>query len=336
MCATPSFYGVRLALTCLVTVLVVLAALGATPGVNDELPGPVSPRPFEFTQVHMGMPVRLVLHTGDAATAQRAAGAAFDRIAALDQMMSDYRADSELRRLDARPEEWVPASADLFAVLARAVEISEASGGAFDPSIAPLVALWREARQTGRLPDRARLEATRALVGWREIQLDSSRRAVRLAKPGMRLDLGGIAKGYILQEARRALRAHGTTRVLLESGGDIVVGDAPPGRPGWHIDTPSAGRTFSERAARLSNAALATSGATVQFVEIDGVRYSHVIDPRTGLGVTNHVVARVIAEDAATADALATALTILGPDGAAALCSRFRGVQIDLRRDPPR
>jgi FAD:protein FMN transferase len=294
-----------------------------------EVGQPVLPA-FEFTQVHMGMPVRLVLHAPDAGAVRQAAVAAFARIAALDQMMSDYRADSELRRLDARPEVWIPVSAELFTVLARAAEISETTHGAFDVSVAPLVALWREARTTRRLPDKPRLEAARSLVGWRHVQLDPSRRAVRLAKRGMRLDLGGIAKGYILEEARRTLVTHGITRVLLESGGDIVVGDPPPGRPGWQIDAPSASPAFVERAARLSNAALATSGATAQSVEIDGVRYSHIIDPRTGLGVTDPTVARVIAEDAATADGLATALTILGQEAVAALSARFRGVHIDL------
>jgi FAD:protein FMN transferase len=290
-------------------------------------------RPFEFSQVHMGMRVRLVLHTASPDAARLAAAAAFDRIGTLDRMMSDYRDDSELRRLDARPLEWISASSELFAVLTRAVEIAEATGGAFDPTIAPLVALWRDARKSGRLPERSRLEGARALVGWRDIQLDSSRRAVRLARSGMRLDLGGIAKGYILQEGLHTLRHHGVSSALLEAGGDIVVGDGPPGRAGWHIDAPLADPQFAERAARLSNAALATSGATAQFVEVDGVRYSHVVDPRTGLGVTNHVVARVIAEDGATADALATALTVAGPEGADAIVRRFPGVRIDLRRE---
>jgi FAD:protein FMN transferase len=290
-------------------------------------------RPFEFSQVHMGMPVRLVLHAASSEAARLAAASAFDRIAVLDRMMSDYRDDSELRRLDARPLEWIPASPELFAVLTRAVEIAQATGGAFDPTVAPLVALWREARKAGRLPERSRLEAARALVGWRDIQFDSSRRAIRLGRPGMRLDLGGIAKGYILQDALRTLRDHGVPSALLEAGGDIVVGDAPPGRPGWRIDTPSADPAFTDRAAKLSNAALATSGPTAQFIEIDGVRYSHVVDPRTGLGVTSHVVARVIAEDAATADALATALTVVGPEGADTIVRRFLGVRIDLRRE---
>jgi thiamine biosynthesis lipoprotein len=142
----------------------------------------------------------------------------------------------------------------------------------------------------------------------------------------MRLDLGGIAKGYILQEAMAVLVARGAPRAMVEAGGDIVVGDAPPGTPGWRIDVPHADAAFAARAASLKHAALSTSGATVQFVEIGGVRYSHVIDPRTGLGVTHGFVTSVIARDGATADALATALGVLGSEGAKPMLARFSDV----------
>jgi thiamine biosynthesis lipoprotein len=284
----------------------------------------------------MGLAVRIVLYAAHERPAREAARAAFARIEALDQIMSDYRADSELRRLERRSGEWVPASTELFDVLERAVAIAHATDGAFDPSVGPLVALWREARTSGRMPPRAALDAAHARVGWRHIELDAMRRTVRLGMPDMRLDLGGIAKGYILQNALRTLRSHGISRALLEAGGDIVVGDAPPGREGWTIETPLADKVFRRRAARLTNAALATSGPTAQFVEIDGTRYSHVIDPHSGLGITNQFIACVIAEDAATADALATALTILGPDRATALLARYPNVAASLVRDTPR
>jgi FAD:protein FMN transferase len=283
----------------------------------------------------MGLPVRVVLHAPGGEAARLAATAAFARIAILDQMMSDYRADSELRRLEGRTGEWIPVSSELYEVFDRALQISEATEGAFDPSIGPLVALWHTARKTGRLPDARSVEAARAAVGWRGVRLDASRRAIRLERSGMRLDLGGIAKGYILQEARRALRLHGVTRTLIESGGDIVVGDAPPGQPGWRIDVGTAAPEFGARASRLVDAAVATSGPTFQYAEIEGVRYSHIIDPRTGLGVTSPVIARVIANDAATADGLATALTILGEERVAAIRERFPGVMVDLTKQSP-
>jgi thiamine biosynthesis lipoprotein len=143
----------------------------------------------------------------------------------------------------------------------------------------------------------------------------------------MRLDLGAIAKGFILQDALRTLRERGLRSALLEAGGDIVVGDAPPGRDGWLIDAPGADPAFAARAAALVNAALATSGPAAQSVQLDGVRYSHVIDPRSGLGLTNGITARVIARDAATADALATAYSVLGR---AASFDPGAGVLVDL------
>lgn len=282
----------------------------------------------------MGLPVRLVLHARDREAAESAARAAYARIARLDRMMSDYRPDSELRRLEQRAGEAVHVSPELLAVVSRALEISRATGGAFDPTVAPLVALWRESRSTRRLPDPARLAAARARVGWQHVELDTARSEIRLSRSGMRLDLGGVAKGYILQEALRTVRGKGVDRALIESGGDIVAGDAPPGRTGWNVASPGADPAFAARAARLTNAALATSGPAAQSVEIDGVRYSHIVDPRTGLGVTTGLVAHVIADDAAWADGLATALTVLGSGGLTSLRSRFPGTLISLVAQP--
>ena len=289
-----------------------------------------APRPFEFTQVHMGLPVRILLHASDERRAQAVATAAYARIAALDAMMSDYRADSELRRLEGTARQWTPVSPDLLEVLTSAVAVARATDGAFDPTIGPFVALWRESRKTGKLPAPAALDSARLLVGWRHVEIDRASGAVRLGKEGMRLDLGGIAKGYILQEALRVMRMKGLGRVLIESGGDIVVGSGPPGLPGWRISTPGADEAFRQRASQLTNAALATSGPGEQFLDIDGTRYSHIVDPRTGLGLTSLITARVIARDAATADALATALTVVGPQGAQAILEKYPDIVISL------
>lgn len=299
------------------------------PGGSAEAAGAAAR--YEFSQVHMGLPVRLVLYATSEHRARSAAAAGFARIAALDRMMSDYRPESELRRLESRHGEWTPVSPELFDVLARAIAVARETEGAFDPTVGPLVALWREARRVGRLPSEEDRSAARARVGWQHLQMraTSSRDGsaqVRLRRPGMRLDLGGIAKGYILQQGLQVLRDRGHSRALLEAGGDIVAGDAPPGRSGWSVATPGAPPAFQARASSLVRAALATSGPTFQFVDIDGIRYSHVVDPRTGLGVTSPSIARVIAPDGATADALATALTILDRPRGYALAGRIPGV----------
>jgi FAD:protein FMN transferase len=217
--------------------------------------------------------------------------------------------------------------------VSRAIQVARLTGGAFDPTVGPVVALWREARRTRRHPQRARLDSARMLVGWTRIGLDSARRALKLA-PGMRLDLGGIGKGYIIQEALETLRSKGIARALIEAGGDIVVGDAPPGSAGWRIDAPDASPSLKAALASVTNSAVATSGPRAQFVVIDGVRYSHVVDPRTGKALTTGVTARVVARDGATADALATALTVLGKTEGPALAARlFPGVRVEVRDD---
>ena len=298
--------------------------------VQQGSPAAVS-TPFEYAQVHMGMEVRMRLYAPASPIAESAATAAFARIAALDRMMSDYRPDSELRRLQGNGDAWTSVSPELFDVLQRSLEIARKTDGDFDPTIGPLVRLWREARARGQLPEPAALQAAKSRVGWQHIALDASRRAVRLSAD-VAIDLGGIAKGYILQEALRELRTHHVMSALIEAGGDIVVSNAPPGRSGWHIDAPGASAAFIARAHDLTNAALSTSGPSAQYLEVDGIRYSHVIDPRTGPGLTNNLTARVIAADAATADSLSTALTIAGSDRWRTIVTRFPHVFASVDR----
>ena len=285
----------------------------------------------EFTAVHMGVPVRMVLHFSSENVAHEAARAAFARIAELDEKMSDYRPRSEVRVLADHPGDWQSVSPELFTVLARAEEVSRHSGGTFDVTIGPLVQLWREARRSGRLPDADQLSRARSRSGAPLLEVDTLRGLVRLWTHGMRLDLGGIAKGYILQEALNVLRSRGVRSAMVEAGGDIVVGDAPPGQAGWSVFVAGADTATLRRAQALSNAAVATSGGSEQYVEIGGVRYSHVIDPRTGLGTTSRYIVTVIAEDAALADAAATALSVLGPDRASTLRRKFPEALVSFR-----
>ena len=282
-----------------VTVSVALVLLLGPAALGAQL------RRAEFTELHMGMAVRVVLYAGTDSLARRSARAAFDRIAALEDLLSDWRPASEVRRLSAAAPAWVPVSPELFDVLARARSIAARTGGAFDPTVGPLVALWRRARRDSFLPDSASLTAALALTGWRRLELDSATRRARLATAGMQLDLGGIAKGWILDEARRVLAGLGISRVLLEAGGDIVTGAAPPDESGWAIAT-SAG------VIRLHDRAIATSGDAAQFVILDGRRWSHVVDPRTGWALRDSRAVTVTAADGATADALATALGVTG------------------------
>ncbi len=270
---------------------------------------------FTYTQYHMGVSARLVLYASDEAAAERAGSAAFARVAALDSVMSDYRRDSELNRLCAQAGgPAVRVSADFFRVLRRAQEVARRSGGAFDITVGPAVALWRAARKSGALPTPAALARARRLLGWKHLRLNERARTVRLAVRGMKLDLGGIAKGYAADEAQRVLKRHGVTRALVEMGGDIVVSGPPPGTEGWTVRVPNAGDDQGPVELRFADRAISSSGDTEQFAEIGGRRYSHVVDPRTGQAITNRVQATVIAADGLTSDPLSTALTVLGSE----------------------
>ena len=269
----------------------------------------------------MGVQVRLVLYAPDEATARRAAEAAFDRIAGLEDVMSDYRPSSELMQLSA-VEAGTPVrvSEDLFTVLQRAQALARLSDGAFDVTVGPVVRLWREARRTRAMPAaQARAEAMER-VGWRKLQLDAAARTVTLTVPGMQLDLGGIAKGYAADAALEVLEAHGVERALVMIGGDVRAGAPPPGEPGWPVQVAHADSAY--RHLDLARGAVSTSGDTEQFVEIDGRRYSHVVDPRTGVGLTSRVAATVVAPNAFTSDGLATLLTTLGPERGLSLLER--------------
>jgi len=194
-------------------------------------------RRFERTRVEMAAPVRLLFYANDEATANRAAEAAFSRIRQLNAILSDYDPQSELRQLCATAGDgtYHPLGDDLWRVLVRAQEISRASQGAFDVTVGPVVRLWRRARRQHKLPKPEQLEDARRRVGWTLVELDPKRQAVRLVQPGMRLDLGGIAKGYAADAALAVLAQHGITRALVDAGGDISLGSAPPSEPGWRI-----------------------------------------------------------------------------------------------------
>jgi thiamine biosynthesis lipoprotein len=265
----------------------------------------------------MGTEFQLVLYTPDESSANVASRAAFDRIAQLDAMLSDYRPESELMQLCANaggPP--VPVSDELFFVLSRSQDLARRTDGAFDVTVGPVVRLWRRARRQHKLPDPDRLLQARELVGHKKVQLDDQSRTVQLMKKGMQLDLGGIAKGHAADEAIAVLKKHGVTRALVAASGDIVVSAPPPGADGWTIGIgplEDADGPPSEYLL-LRDAAISTSGDTEQFVEIAGTRYSHIIDPRTGSALTERMHVTVVAPNGITSDSLATAVCVVGPD----------------------
>ena len=302
--------------------LIVLGLLAGTGPRSGEVaslasgPANVSLARFTFTEPRMGTQFKIVLYAPDEATANKAARAAFKRIADLDLIMSDYRTTSELTQLCQQAGgQPVHVSEKLFVVLSKAQHVSKISDGAFDVTVGPFVKLWRRARRTHQLPDPDALARARALVGYQNIQLDEKARTVQLLKPGMQLDLGGIAKGYTADQALAVLQKQGITSALVAAGGDIAVSDAPPDAKAWKIgiaplEDPN---RKPSRYLYLENAAVSTSGDGEQFVEINGKRYSHIVDPKTGIGLIGRQSVTVVARKGIDSDSLTKIVCVLGP-----------------------
>ena len=306
---------------------------------------------FEFTRLQMGVQSRIVLYApaSDQQAANDAAAAAFATIARLDQIMSDYRPDSELMQLCAHAtKKPMPLSDDLFAILQSAQSLAESTSGEFDVTVGPLTRLWREARRIQALPSQSDIDAARSLVGWRNLVIDELGHTASLKVAKMSLDLGGIAKGYAADRAVQTLRERGFNRCLIALAGDIAVADPPPQAEGWRIaiaprevdhdvHDPSVPHVL------LANACISTSGDAEQHIEVNRVRYSHIIDPRTGYGITNQINVTVIAQRGEIADGLASAVSVMGDSGlglathfnAAIILDRVRTTQLQRSISDP-
>lgn len=270
---------------------------------------------FEATEIHMGSSFTIVLYADDESHATRAFSAAFARIQALDRILSDYDEASELSKLSAQSPTPGPVqvSDDLWHALARADYFSRQTDGAFDVTVGPLTRLWRRSRRQKELPTAERLATALAATGYQAVRLHPETRSVELLRPNMRLDMGGIGQGIAADAALEELRKVGVPRAIINASGDIRAGDPPPGQTGWRVGiAPLDPKAPPSRFLSIANSAISTSGDAFQFVEIDGRRYAHIVDPKTGLGLTSRMSVTIGAPDCTTADALATAVCVLG------------------------
>ncbi len=292
---------------------------------------------FEFSHPQMGTVFRLVFYASpDSAVAGALAAQIFNRMDTLNSIFSDYQPESELNRLSDRAGTSAPMSVspELYDILHRAQGFSKATGGAFDVTVGALTRLWRRAFHLQELPDSIRLEAARKTVGWKTIRFRHG--TVELTRAGTRLDLGGIAQGYAADECLRLLRQAGVRQALVDVGGDIALGDAPPGTAGWQIETPVLGPDgqLSAEKKLLSHCGITTSGATYKYLEANGKRYSHIIDPSTGYGLTHRNLVCVQAPDATSADAWATAISVAGIQRWEKWKNRFPDIQVWVVETP--
>jgi len=303
---------------------------------------------YVFQRPEMGSPFTITLYSSDSAAAAAAASAAFQKAEELNTILSDYIDSSEINRLSATSGQhrWVPVSPPLFEILRRSAQAALLSEGSYDITVGPVVRLWRQARRTHQFPDTALLRNALARTGYHYLHLDSPTRSIWLEKEGMRLDVGGLGKGFVAQAALDLLRQLGYPIAMVNAGGKIVLGQVPSDKKGWliGINAPGEKETLLPSFLLLKEMAVATSGDIYQYVEFNGKRYSHIVDPRTGIGLTRRRNVTAIAPDGTDADWLATACSVLSwrkslrlirkIPGAALLVTEMKNGKISRKSSP--
>lgn len=319
----------------LLTPLLALVAGWATGCATVEArtaPTDAGPPLEHFRLPMMGTVLEVAVPQGPRAEA--AARIVFDTFAEVDQRMSEWRPDSPLTRVnEAAGGEAVEVPADVLALVQRGLELGELTGGAFDLTWAALWKLWDFQAEAPKLPEPAEITARVARVDYRRVEVDVERRTLRLPEVGMALGTGAIAKGWALDLTAQRLRAAGITDFLVSGGGQVLAGGHSDGGPwvvgvrdprGAPTDIFATLRLAPERGHVLS---VSTSGDYEHFFELGGVRYHHILDPRTGMPARGVRSATVIASDATLADGLSTALFVMGPVAGLALVERLPGVE---------
>jgi thiamine biosynthesis lipoprotein len=262
----------------------------------------------------MGSAFNLIIVSNDSNKANHLARKSYELVDSLNHIFSNYDSSSELSKINASagllPYKMSAAMLDLVQKSQYAFIQSK---GSYDISIGPLSTLWRNARKLKDFPNTTTVLASKKLVGFAQVKINKRLGTIFLPNAGMQLDFGGIAKGYIAQWVINYLKANGIQQALADAGGDIVMSGAPLNQKGWLIgvNLPETTDELLNKKLQLSNCSVATSGDVFQFIEYKGVKYSHIINPLTGYGVTNLRNVTIIAKAGATADWLATACSLL-------------------------
>lgn len=276
---------------------------------------------FEFTHPQMGTIFRIILYASDSAKASAASKKAFHRLDTLNIILSDYREDSEINRLcrTSGNGEYVKVSNDLWKIIQESIKGARMSDNTFDITVGPLTQLWRRMKRQKQLPSDAQIAEARAKVGIDNIVLNKDNQSIMLKKHGMRIDFGGIGKGYAEDEMIKVLEENGISSVMIEAGGNIVIAEAPPKEKGWKV-------IINDKDYYLKNCGVSTSGDMYQFVEIDGKKYSHILDPKTGMGVLEFGQITVISKDGTSSDWLSKALYLMEKERAKKLAKKMKAI----------
>ncbi|MEO8257644.1 MAG: FAD:protein FMN transferase [Acidobacteriota bacterium] len=275
----------------------------------------------------MGTSVQVKAIGGDAGGRRAAINEAFAAMAEVDRLMSNYRSDSELTRLNREAASGpVVVSEPLWRVIEAAQRVSAMSDGAFDVTVGPLVRLWGFRDKTPHLPSPTELEGVRPLVGYRGLTLDATRHTVRFARAGMEIDLGGIAKGFAVEIAADVLRRRGLSG-LVDAGGNQYMLGTPTGKTLWTVgikDPDAAGRLLG--VVEVHDGSVSTSADYANFLVASGRTYGHLLDPRTLQPSSASLSATIVSADGTLADAMSKAAFILGPKQGLALIDATPGM----------
>jgi FAD:protein FMN transferase len=293
------------------------------------------PRPVFVTgatHILMGTTVSITAIADDEDIAREAINKAIRQISEIEERLSYYNGQSELSVLNAQAyKQPVQVSRELYTLVEKSIEFNRLTAGAFDCTVAPMLELWREAAETGIKPTESGLREAEEKVGSDKLILNESDTSIRFAREGMRIDLGGIAKGYAIDKAVETMIESGATGGLVDAGGDIrCFGTAPEGKSGWNIGLQNPQTDQAENIILrfvINDTAITTSGDYYRFVSLDGERINHIFDPVSKTSARQLRSVSVIAPDALTADALSTAVTVLGKDKGKSLIETLPDVE---------
>ncbi len=291
----------------------------------------------------MGTFARAVVIAKDSDTAGKCIENAFIQINKVDDLMSDYKSDSEISSVNRDGfEKAVQLSQSTFEVLQRSIEFSELTDGAFDITVGPLVELFRKAKRKQALPNQDEITDAKSKVGFEKLKLDDRNRTVQFTVEGMQLDVGGIAKGYAVDKAVETMQTHGAIGGMVDLGGDIRCFGAPfKGRDYWVIGLQNPNMVKDSAGSevllklKIANGAIATSGDYQQFIIIEGKRRGHIIDRKTGTSTEGLSSVTIIADNATNADALATAVSVMGNKNGLELIEKINGTEAILITSQP-
>jgi len=269
---------------------------------------------FQFSENKMGSSFNIIFYHVDSAEAVILSKKCFLIVDSLNNIFSDYSSESEVGKLALQTNQTdIKVSDELFSMIIRSKDAWKRSGKTFDISIGSLTQLWRKANKEDRFPSEAEIKAVKGLTGFKNLTVNKKSKTISFKKPGIRLDFGGIVPGYVAQRVIDFLKTKNINIALVDASGDIVISDAPPGKDGWTIgiNLPENENEIWDKKLELKNFAVSTSGDVYRYTIHNGKKYSHIIDPRTGYGVTSQRNVTVITKYGADADWLATACSIL-------------------------